>query len=272
LLRSKEDSKILAGGQSLVSMMKLRLASPKTLIDINGLSQLSYIREENGAIAIGALTRHNQLAKSSLIRETLPLLADAASVIADQQVRNRGTIGGTLAHADPNADLPVAVLASHGTIIVESANGSRNVKCADFLVDFFTTALSQDEIIREIRIPIAMPRSGSAYLKLSRGHNDFALVSAAALITIDERTCKSASVVLGGVASVPRHATAAEEILTQHKIDDDLIERSAQKATEGLSPPYDVHGSAEFKLKMTAALTGRVIKASLNRALGGSHN
>lgn len=254
-------------------MMKLRLASPKTLIDINGLSQLSYIREENGAIAIGALTRHDQLAKSSVILEKLPLLADAASVIADQQVRNRGTIGGTLAHADPNADLPVAVLASHGTIIVKSANGSRNIKCADFLVDFFTTALSQDEIIREIRIPSAIPSSGCAYLKLSRGHNDFALVSAAALITIDkERTCKSASVVLGGVASVPRHATAAEEILTQRKIDDDLIERSAQKATEGLSPTSDAHGSAGFKLKMTAALTGRVIKASLNRALGGSYN
>lgn len=254
-------------------MMKLRLASPKTLIDINGLSQLSYIREEDGSITIGALTRHDQLAKSSLILEKSPLLTDAASVIGDQQVRNRGTIGGTLAHADPNADLPVAVLASHGTIIVESSKGSRNIECVDFLVDFFTTALSQDEVIREIRIPSAMPRSGCAYLKISRGHNDFALVSAAALITIDkERTCKSASIVLGGVASVPCHATAAEEILTQHKIDDDLIERSVQKATEGLNPPPDVHGSTDFKLKMTATLTRRVIKASLTRALGVSYN
>jgi carbon-monoxide dehydrogenase medium subunit len=254
-------------------MMKLRLASPKTLIDINNLSQLSYIREEEGAIAVGALTRHDQLANSILIQMKLPLIADAASVIADQQVRNRGTIGGTLAHADPNADMPVAVLASHGAVIAVSANGSRRVEGTGFFVDFFTTALSQNEIIREIRIPIPMPNSGGAYLKLSRGHNDFALVSAAAQIEIDrERNCKSASVALGGLASVPRHAKAAEETLMQRRIDDDLIERAAQRATEGLSPASDVHGSAEYKLKMAVALTGKVIKSSLNRALGGSHD
>ena len=254
-------------------MMKLRLTSPKTLIDINGLSQLSYIREEDGAIAIGALTRHDQLANSTLIQRKLPLIADAASVIADQQVRNRGTIGGTLAHADPNADLPVAVLASHGTIIAVSADGSRKVECTDFLVDFFTTALSQNEIIKEIRIPSPMPDSGSAYLKLSRGHNDFALVSAAAQITIDkEHTCKSASVALGGVAPIPRHATATEGVLVQRRIDDDLIEQAASRATEGLSPASDAHGSAEYKLKMAAALTRRAIRISLDRALGGSRN
>ena len=273
LLHSKEDAKILAGGQSLVSMMKLRLASPKNLIDINGLSQLSNIHEEDGAIIIGALIRHDQLANSVLIQEKLPLIADAANVIGDQQVRNRGTIGGTLAHADPNADLPVAVFASHGTIIVASAKAVRRVKCSDFFVDFFTTALSQNELITEIEIPTPMPCNGSAYLRLTKGHNDFALLSAAAQITIDkEGMCNSASLALGGVASIPRHATAAEEVLMHNKIDDALIEHAAEKAAEGSSPASDVHGSAEYKLKMAVALTQRAIKTSMKRAIVGPRN
>jgi CO/xanthine dehydrogenase FAD-binding subunit len=272
LLRSKEDSKIVAGGQSLVSIMKLRLMSPKTLIDINGLSHLNYIREEDGTIAIGALSRHDQIANSSLVREKSPVLAEAASVIADQQVRNRGTIGGSLAHADPNADLPVAFLASNGTVIAASARGSRVVKCGDFFLDFFTTALMQDEIIQEVRIPIAGPNSGSAYMKLSRRHNDLALVSAAALVTLDkDQICRSVSVVLGGVAHVPRHAAATEEFLKGRRSDDGAIEQAAQQATEGLTPPSDVYGSSEYRLKMITALTKRVVKASLSRASGGAH-
>ncbi len=174
LLSTTEDAKILAGGQSLITIMKLRLAAPNALIDINGLTELSYIREEDGVIAIGALTRHDQLSRDRMIQEKFPLLAEAASLIADQQVRNRGTIGGSLAHADPTADLPTACMALNANLIIRNEHGSRSVASNDFFRDFFTTALKQDEIIQEVRIPIPPPRSGGAYAKLAKGHGDFA--------------------------------------------------------------------------------------------------
>ena len=162
LLSKDEDAKILAGGQSLITLMKLRLAAPVSLIDINHILQLNYIREEAGRITIGALTRHDQLATNPLIRGRCMLLSDAASVIADQQVRNRGSIGGSLAHADPSADLPTACTALNAEIKATSKSGSRIVAVQDFFVDFFTTALRPHEMIEEIRIPVPGPRSGGA--------------------------------------------------------------------------------------------------------------
>ncbi len=171
LLSKTEDAKVLAGGQSLITIMKLRLAAPTALIDINGITELSCVREKNGVIAIGALMRHDELSRNRIIQEKCSLLAEAANVIADQQVRNRGTIGGSLAHADPTADLPTACMALNASIITRSEKGTRAIASSDFFRDFFTTALKQDEIIQEVQIPIPPPRSGGAYTNLAKGHN-----------------------------------------------------------------------------------------------------
>lgn len=206
LLHSRDEAKILAGGQSLISLMKLRLASAKTLIDINDLAELTQIRKEDGVIVVGALARHDQIANSGLIRETCFLMSEAASVIADQQVRNRGTIGGSLAHADPTADLPTACTAARAKVVTASVSGSRSIESAEFFRGYYNTALERDEIIQEIRIPVPPPRSGSSYLKLSKGHNDFAIVAVGSLLTFDsDNICRAASVVLGGVAPTPIH-------------------------------------------------------------------
>lgn len=271
MLSSKEEAKILAGGQSLITLMKLRLASPKALIDINGVGELTQIREENGAIAVGALTRHDQLARNSIIREKSPLLAEAASVIADQQVRNRGTIGGSLAHADPTADLPTACTAIGGTIIAASVNGSRSIESSDFFRDYFTTSLRQDEIIKEVRVPIPPPGSGGAYLKLSKGQNDFAVVAVAVQVTIDgDDVCRTASVVLGGVAPTPVHAEETERFLVGRRLEDRVVEEGAQKAADRLSPPSDIRGSAEYRLEMAKSVTKRAVGLSASRARGSA--
>jgi len=267
LLGSTEEAKILAGGQSLLTLMKFRLTSPKALVDINGILDLSYVREENGAIAIGALTRHDHLAESDIIRERCLLLAEAANVIGDQQVRNRGTIGGSLAHADPNADLPTACTAIGATITTASIKGSRSIESGDFFTDYFTTALGQDEIIKEVRIPIPPPRSGGAYLKLTRGHNDVAVVAVAAQVTMDsDHVCRAASVVLGGVAPTPFRAKESEKLVLGQRLDDKAIEEAGQKASEGLRPPSDVRASAEYRLKMTEIIAKKAIGLSASRA------
>jgi carbon-monoxide dehydrogenase medium subunit len=271
LLASKEESKVLAGGQSLITLMKLRLAAPGTLIDINGIPELTDIREEDGMIIIGALSRHDQLAGNNIIRQRCLLLSEAASAVADQQVRNRGTIGGSLAHADPGADLPTACTALGATILARSVNGSRSIKSTDFFRGFFTTALEQDEIIQEVRVPIPPPGSGGAYLKLTRGHNDFAIVAVAAQLTIgSDDVCSSASLVVGGVGSTPLHAENAEKSLVGRSIDERMIEEASQKASEGLSPPSDIRASAEYRLKMAKVLTERAVGLSVSRAHGGA--
>ncbi len=269
LLVSSEETKILAGGQSLITLMKLRLASPNALIDINGIRGLAHIREENGVLVVGALTRHDQLAKNELIRRKFLLLAEAADLIADQQVRNRGTIGGSLAHADPAADLPTACTALGASVVAASGKGTCTIKSDDFFRDFLTTSLRQDEIIQEVRVPIPPPKSGGAYLKLTRGHNDFAIVAVAAQVTLgDHNLCKAASVVLGGVASTPVHADDTEKFLTNKRLDDNMISEGGLRAAEGLSPPSDIRGSSGYRLKMVKVLTERALRICSSRARG----
>jgi carbon-monoxide dehydrogenase medium subunit len=269
LLSNAEDAKILAGGQSLITLMKLRLAAPNSLIDINHITELNYIREANGSIAIGALTRHDQLATSSLVRKKFTLLAEAADVIADQQVRNRGSIGGSLAHADPSADLPTACTALKAEIKVTQENGSRTIAAKDFFLDFFTTALKENEIIKEVCIPIPPPRSGGAYGKLTKGHNDFALVSIAAQSSLSpDGICEEISVVLGGVALKPTHAEETERILVRRKIDDHVLREATLKAAEGLTPTPDPRVTSELKREMIRVLAERTLRKAFNRARG----
>jgi CO/xanthine dehydrogenase FAD-binding subunit len=250
--------------------MKLRLAAPNALIDINGITGLSYIREENGDIAIGALTRHDELSQNKIIQAKCSLLAEAANVIADQQVRNRGTIGGSLAHADPTADLPTACMALNASIITRSEKGSRVIASSDFFRDFFTTALEQDEIIQEVRIPIPSSRSGGAYTKLTKGHNDFALVAVAAQTSLGSGdSCNAISVVLGGVGSTPTHAAETEKLLRGQVIDDRQIRQASLKAAEGLTLNPDFRAPTELKLKLVRTLTERTLRTASSRARGG---
>ena len=271
LLSDSEDPKILAGGQSLVTLMKLRLVAPASLIDINRILGLNYIREEAGRIAIGALTRHDQLAASHLISEKCELLAEAASVIADQQVRNRGSIGGSLAHADPSADLPAACTALNAELKLTSKNGSRTIAAEDFFVDFFTTALLRGEVVEEVRIPFPpFSKSGGAYAKLTKGHNDFGLVAVAAQVSLGrDGTCEAINVVLGGVASKPTHAIKTEENLLHQQIDDHIIQEAALNADAGLTPTPDPRASSELKRKMVRRLTERTLGVAFARAQEG---
>lgn len=267
LLSSDEDVKILAGGQSLITLMKLRLAAPEALIDINRISELNYIREENGKITIGALTRHDQLAKSPLVRGRYPLLAEAASAIADQQVRNRGSIGGSLAHADPSADLPTACTALNAELKATTKDGSRTIAAQNFFVDFFTTALLPGEIIEEIRLPIPSPRSGGAYVKLTKGHNDFALVAVAAQCSLSaDGTCRAANVVLGGVAPKPTHASQTEGSLLHEQINDHVIREAALKADTNLNPTSDPRARPQLKREMIRASTENALRTAFSRA------
>jgi len=247
--------------------MKLRLAAPSALIDINGITELSYVREENGVIAIGALTRHDELSRNRIIQEKCSLLAEAANLIADQQVRNRGTIGGSLAHADPTADLPTACMVLNTSIITRSEKGTRAIASSDFFRDFFTPALKQDEIIQEVRIPIPPPRSGGAYTKLAKGHNDFALVAVAAQTSLGSGDiCNAISVVLGGVGSTPSHAAETEKLLMGQIIDGRLIRQASLKAAEGLTLNPDFRAATELKLKLVGTLTERTLRTAVSRA------
>jgi carbon-monoxide dehydrogenase medium subunit len=250
--------------------MKLRLAAPNALIDINGISELSYIREEDGVIAIGALTRHDQLARDRMVQEKFAVLAEAASLIADQQVRNRGTIGGSLAHADPTADLPTVCMALNANIIIRNEHGSRSVASSDFFLDFFTTELKQDEIIQEVQIPVPPSGSGGAYAKLAKGHGDFALVAVATQISLGSGDlCSTASIVLGGVGSTPIRAAETEKLLRGNVIDDQLIKQGSLMAAEGLSPNPDFRAASELKLKMVTKLTEKTLRTAVSRARGG---
>jgi carbon-monoxide dehydrogenase medium subunit len=251
--------------------MKLRLIAPTALIDVNNAPELTRICEENGELVIGALTRHDKLANDDMIRRRCMLLAEAANIIADQQVRNRGTIGGSLAHADPAADLPTACTALGATIVAASKKGTRTIKSDEFFNDYFTTSLRPDEIIQEVRVPIPPIRSGGAYLKLTKGHNDFAIVAAAAQLTVDNGAiCKSASVVLGGVASTPIHAKETEAHLIGRKLDDRVIDECAEKAPQSLDPPSDIRATSEYRLRMTRVFTKRAIRLALKRTRGGA--
>ena len=191
-------------------------------------------------------------------------------MIADQQVRNRGTIGGSLAHADPTADLPTACMALNANIIIRSEKGSRAVASSDFFRDFFTTALKQDEIIQEVRIPIPPPRSGGAYVKLAKGHNDFALVAVAAQTSLGSvDICNAISVVLGGVGSTPSRAAETEKLLMGRAIDDRLIRQASIQAAEGLTLNPDFRAPTELKLQLVGTLTERTLKTAVSRARGG---
>ena len=263
------EAKILSGGMSLIPLMKLRLAEPAHLIDINRISGLDQIEEADGFLTIGALVREANLEKSVLIRSKYPLLLDTTLVIADPLVRNRATIGGNLAHGDPANDHPATMLALEAELVVVGPQGKRKIPVTGFFTDLFTTALSSDEILTEIRIPIPPPGSGGAYFKLERKVGDFATAGVAAQLTVGkDDVCERVGIGLTNVSVTPVKAVKAEEALRGKKIDGESIKRAAQLAAQESAPTADLRGSEEYKRDLVRVLTVRALNRALERSRG----
>ena len=262
-----EDAKILSGGQSLIPMMKLRIARPAYLIDINRIAGLSYVKEAGGFLTIGGLTREADLEASSLVRARYPILFDTVQVIADPQVRNLATVAGNLAHGDPANDHPATMLALGAQVVATGANGERVIAIEEFFETLFTTALQQGEILTEIRIPIPPAHSGGAYLKLERKVGDFATAAVAAQVTLDSSgVVQRAGIGLTNVGPIPIKAKAAEDFLKGNKLDAGSITQAAQLAADASQPSSDLRGPAEYKKGLVKELTRRALSRAAERA------
>jgi aerobic carbon-monoxide dehydrogenase medium subunit len=262
-----DDAKILSGGQSLIPMMKFRLARPGHLVDINRISGLSYIKEEGGYLKIGGLVREAELEDSPLIRQKYPILFDTSRVIADPQVRNMATLAGNLAHGDPANDHPATMMALGAEIVAVGPQGERVIPVNGFFITLFTTDLQHDEIVTEIRIPIPPPRSGGAYLKLERKVGDFATAAVAAQVTLDQGgICQKAGIALTNVGATPIKAAKAEEFLQGKKLDDASVTQAAQLAAEAAQPSSDLRGPEEYKRALVKELTRRALARAYERA------
>jgi aerobic carbon-monoxide dehydrogenase medium subunit len=266
LAQKGEDAKILAGGHSLIPAMKLRLAQPAMLVDLGRIKDLAYIREEGDRILIGAMSTHYQIESSTALKESCPLLPDCASHIGDAQVRNKGTIGGSLAHADPAGDWPAAVIALRGELIVSGPNGDRSIRADDFFVDLLTTALQPGEILREIRIPKPIERFGHSYQKVHHPASGFAVVGVAVNLGLGaDGTCSEASIGVTGVASKPYRATGVESALTGKRLDDATIASAAAKVCDGVDANSDLYASEEYRRHLAQVYTRRAVTAAAER-------
>jgi aerobic carbon-monoxide dehydrogenase medium subunit len=262
-----DDAKILSGGQSLIPMMKLRLARPSHLIDINRISGLSYVKEDGGFLKIGGLTREAELEASDVVRAKYPLLLDTATVIADPQVRNMATVGGNLAHGDPANDHPATMMAFGAQIVATGAKGARVIAIDDFFVSLFTTALEHSEILTEIRIPSPLPRSGGAYVKLERKVGDFATAAVAVQITLDDKgVVQKVGIGLTNAGPTPIRAKSAEDALRGKRLDAATIGQAAQLAADAAQPSSDLRGPVEYKKGLIKELTKRALARAAERA------
>ena len=269
LQKHGDEAKILAGGHSLIPAMRLRLAEPGYLIDISGIGGLDYIQEESGQLRIGAMTCEAALEESEIVQRKFPLLLDTAKMIADPSVRNMATVGGNLAHGDPANDHPATMLALRASVIAEGPNGTREIKIDNFFPDFFTTALSEDEILTEIRIPTPPSASGGAYLKIERKVGDYAAAAVACQLNIDSSgSIENIGLGLTNVGSTPIRASSAEELLKGEKPDENMLAEAGRLAAADSEPMEDLRGSAEYKIALVNELTQRAIKLSIQRAEG----
>ena len=260
LVKHGGEAKILAGGHSLIPLMKLRLSTPSFLVDIGGIGDLSYIREEDGHVAIGALTTHHDIEFSELLKNKLPLLTSAASQIGDPQVRNRGTIGGAAAHADPFGDFPACLLALDAEFTAVGPRGERSIAARDFFVDTFTSSLEPNEILREIRIPTPPPGSRGTYLKFSRRSQDWAIVAVAAQVRVTGHEVTQVAVGLTGMGSRPIRASGVEQALRGKAGHDDELRAAAERAVDGTDPQQDLNGSPDYRRHLAQVLTRRALE------------
>jgi carbon-monoxide dehydrogenase medium subunit len=269
LARHGDEARLLAGGHSLLPLMKLRLAAPRFVIDLGRIPGLSYVREEGGRIVLGAMTTHAEVEASELLRQKCPLLAETAAEIGDVQVRNFGTLGGSLAHADPAADYPAAVLALDAEIVATSSAGARVIPATEFFVDLLATQLRAGEILTEMRVPVQPARTGAAYLKLRQPASGFAVVGAAARITVG-KSGKVTAVAIGltGLAAKAVRARSAEQVLAGKKLSPKLVEEAVRRVAEGVEALADLHASAEYRREMATVFTRRALERAAARAQG----
>lgn len=260
------EAKILAGGQSLIPAMRFRLSVPGVLIDLNGVPGMDYVREDNGHLAIGAMTREVHLEDSPLVQSKYALLADAARVIADPLVRNMATVGGNIAHADPANDHPAVMLAYNAHVLAAGPAGTRSIPIDEFFVDLFQSALQEGEVLTEIRIPRPAAGSGGAYVKLERKVGDYAISAAAVQLTMAGDTCTSARIGLTNVSPVPMRARSAEQILTGQRITEEVLEEAGRAAAAECDPSPDLRGSVAYKRDITRVLLKRAIRTAVQRA------
>ncbi len=260
LLGRNDDAKLIAGGQSLIPALKLRVSRPLLLVDIGRLSDLSYVRDAGGQIAIGALTRHADVNNDPLLREQCPIVARAAGLVGDPQVRHRGTIGGSLAHGQPGSDLPTVILALDAELVVRGKGGERVVPAGDFFTGIFQTAAGPDEMLTEIRVPKLPAGTKSTYLKMSRRAQDWATVAVAAIVSSNGSVSKAA-VALTNMGPTPLRASATEAAL----VDGTSVEDAAALAADGTRPPSDHAGSAEFRAHLARVLTRRALEETSAR-------
>jgi carbon-monoxide dehydrogenase medium subunit len=264
-----DEAKVLAGGHSLLPLMKLRLAAPRYVVDIGRIRQLDYIREESGRIAIGALTTHAAIEGSALLKAKCPLLAETASEIGDVQIRNRGTMGGSLAHADPAADYPAAILALDAEIVATSAAGVRTLMAKEFFVDLLTTQLRPGEIVTEVRVPADGARTGTAYSKLHQPASGFAVVGVAARVMLSAKgVIDGAAVGVTGVAAKAYRASTVEKALAGKKPSEKLLAEAVRGAAKGVDVLSDLHASRDYRREMAAVFAKRALGRALERAAG----
>ena len=260
------DAKVLAGGQSLMPMLNFRLARPAALVDVNRVTALAYVREDDGVVAFGAMTRQRTIEFSPMVAARLPLLREATRWVGHLPIRSRGTIGGSIAHADPSAEYPAVLTALGGEVIVQGPRGRRTVKAADLFEGYLTTSLGPEELLVEVRLPAMPAGAGYAFEEFARRHGDFAIVGIAAMVVRDGARCAVARLATAGTGPVPVRLRAAEEILERDGLGDAAVAAAGAGAAELVDPDADVHASAEYRRHLTGVLTVRALK----RAIAGA--
>lgn len=266
-----ENAKLLAGGQSLIPILNMRLARPGVLIDLNRVAELNYIRAEGAELAIGAMTRHAMVEKSPLVAQRQPLLAEAVQHVGHFQIRNRGTIGGSLAHADPAAELPAVVACLDGRLVITGPGGARSVGWEDFFVMYFTTCIQPGELLTEVRVPLLPPGTGYAFVELARRHGDFALVGVACTLALaSSGRIGEARLALTGVGVTPVRARAAEGFLAGREPAPGVFAEAGRLAAAATAPESDIHATAAYRRQLAEVLTARALDTAYARTGGGA--
>ena len=266
LAEHQDEASVLAGGQSLIPLLALRLARPEVLIDINGVDELSGVSVADGWVAIGAMTREYVAEESETVAETVPLLAAALPLIGHEAIRSRGTVGGSLAHADPAAELPAVARALDAEFVVRGQSGERVVPAAEWFEGFLTTSRRPDELLVEVRFPAAGRGAGISFQEVARRHGDFAIVGLAASLTLSEGAISDARLAFAGISDVPVRAVDAEDLLVGEEPSAELFDEAARRATDDIDPPADLNGSSDYRRKVAAALVRRGLRAASDNA------
>src|SRR3984885_13501896 len=267
LAEYQDEASVLAGGQSLIPLLALRLARPALLVDINGLSELSGVSVTDGQVAVGAMTREYMAEESQAVGESVPLLAAALPLIGHEAIRSRGTIGGSLAHADPAAELPAVARALDAEFVVRGPSGTRVIPAAEWFEGYLMTSRSPDELLVEVRFPAAEPGTGVSFQEVARRHGDFAMVGLATSLVLSGGVISDARLAFAGVSDMPVRAAAAEDLLAGESPSAELFDEAARRATEDLDPPADLHGSSGYRKTVAAAVVRRGLRAAADNAL-----